>query len=384
MKRAVMSVLAGALVAGLGACASMPQSGPSTAAVRSEGDGVDTGAYYVVPVSQAVLSALSQIKPRQLAPAFADRQPAPRTAVGVGDVLTVTIWESSGLFGGLAGTTSGSDGTRAVTLPPQTIDQSGAITVPFAGRVVSAGLSPAAVEQQIVAALEGKAYQPQVLVTVNAYNSTAVTVTGDVNRPGRVPLSPGGSRLLDAVALSGGSAAAASDTAVQLTREGVTRRVRLDAVLQDPSENIYLRPDDLLVLVREPQSVVVLGATEENEQVPFGRASMTLAEAVGAGGGLADARADPVGVFVFRYEAPDVARAVRPITVPADAGLAQTPVVYQINMREPTGLFMAQSFPLRDKDLIYVANTESVQAGKVIRLLREFSAIFTGNSALAD
>ena len=59
-----------------------------------------------------------------------------------------------------------------------------------------------------------------------------------------------------------------------------------------------VRADDVVTLDQEPQTLVVLGALgNKNTEVPFGKSRVTLAEAIGNGGGLSDQLADPFGVY---------------------------------------------------------------------------------------
>lgn len=368
----------------LSACQTLPEAGPPTRTVM-EGAKAQPGLnYYLVQVTPQIMSIINERRTHELAKVFANGQPAPMQPIGVGDTVSVTIWENSGLYGvaqtvgnrpGIGAVAPTTSGAEAVTLPSQVVGQSGDINVPFAGRVPAAGLTPAQVEREIIAAIKNSTIAPQVLVTVSENGSAFVTVAGDVNHPGRIPLSINGTRLLDAVAIAGGATAQTSDIAVQLTREGVTRRVRLDALVTDPAENIYLKTGDLIYLVREPQTAVILGATEKNEQVAFIKANMSLAEVVGNGGGLADTRADPAGVFVFRYEPAAIVRSLGPETVEPNP-LDLVPVVYQINLKTPQGYFVAQSFAIHDRDLVYVANTDSVQLGKIAALATQFTGMF--------
>jgi polysaccharide export outer membrane protein len=367
----------------LSACETMPAAGPPTRAVMN-GPKAEPGLnYYLIRVTPQIMAIISERRTQPLNKVFANGQPAPALPIGVGDTISVTIWENSGLFAAAQasgshqglGAESTANGANAVTLPNQVVAQTGDIGVPFAGRIPAAGLTPAQVEREIVAALKDRTISPQVLVTVAENNSTSVTVGGDVNHPGRIPLSITGTRLLDAIAIAGGASAQTSDVAVQLTRDGVTRRVRLDTLVKEPTENIYLRTGDLIYLVKEPQTAVILGATEKNEQVAFIKANMSLAEMVGNGGGLNDVRADPFGVFVFRYEPAAVVRSLGPETVEPDPS-DLVPVVYQIDLKSPQGYFVAQAFPIRDHDLVYVANTDSVQLAKIGSLIHTFTSIF--------
>ncbi len=369
---------------GLSACQTMPESGPPTRAVMDGAKSQPGLNYYLIRATPQVMQIINERRTQDLAKVFANGQPAPMQPIGVGDTVSVTIWENSGLFGaaqaignhpGLGAVAPTGSGNEAVTLPSQVVGQSGDISIPFAGRIPAAGLTPAQVEREIVAAIKNSTIAPQVLVTVTENGSAFVTVGGDVNHPGRIPLSITGTRLLDALAIAGGATAQTSDIAIQLTREGVTRRVRLDTLVKEPSENIYLKTGDLVYLVREPQTAVILGATEKNQQVSFIKANMSLAEVVGNGGGLADTRADPFGVFVFRYEPASVVRSLGPETVEPDPS-DLVPVVYQVDLKSPQGYFVAQSFAIRDRDLVYVANTETVQMAKIANLVHTFTSIF--------
>jgi len=211
-----------------------------------------------------------------------------------------------------------------------------------------------------------------------------VTVAGDVARPGRVPLSLNGLRLLDAISLSGGTTYPQSDVSVRMTRGTVTTTARLDEIARTPSENIFLKANDLIVLDRAPQSVVVLGATNHNAQVPFGKRDFTLAEALGNGGGLTDLQADPFGVFVFRYEDKAALKALGLNAKLVPNSASPSPVVYQINLQTPEGLFMAQSFQLHDRDVVYVSNSDSVQLTKMLRLILLGASLFKSSSVVSN
>src|SRR5690606_27875143 len=115
-----------------------------------------------------------------------------------------------------------------------------------------------------------------------------------------------GDRLLDVIATAGGIRAPVNETFVQLSRGGRTVRVAMSRIVGDPRENIFMRPDDVVTLVRDPQKVVLYGATGRNAEAAFEADQMSLAEGLAKAGGLLDHRADPGGVFVLRYEQPAI------------------------------------------------------------------------------
>jgi polysaccharide export outer membrane protein len=309
--------------------------------------------------------------------------------IGTGDTVIVSIYEaaSGGLFSGDA---SAAGGSKSISLPPQPVARNGTVSVPYVGQVKVAGLTPAQVQAAIEAGLKDKAIEPQVLVTVASSASTFVTVAGDVGQPGRVPLNLGGDRILDVIAGAGGSKAPAYDSFVRLTRGGRTVTVSLAAIVDDPRQNIYLRPDDQVYLVTDPQIYTAFGATARNASFPFETDRLTLAEAVGRAGGLNDNRANPRGVFVFRYEDPQAYALVRQsgatpaAYAQAPAGsrsgsAAGIPVIYELNLREPQSLFAAQRFLMRDNDILYVSNAPSTDLQKVFGTIS--GGVGTGLSA---
>ena len=187
-------------------------------------------------------------------------------------------------------------------LPDQVVTPDGAISVPFAGRVRAAGRTPLQVQEKIQQSLAEKAIEPQAIVTISKTVTNTATVSGEVVSGARVPLSVGGDHLLDVIAAAGGAKAPVYETFVRLSRGGVTATIPMDQLVSDPAENIYAWPGDVLTLVEVPETFSVFGATTQNTEVPFGAEKISLDEALAKAGGLQDLRADPQGIFLFRFE----------------------------------------------------------------------------------
>jgi polysaccharide export outer membrane protein len=357
----------------------LPASGPRTAAIVTDAHVVDAP-FAVIALDQPVAELLASRQAASFADTFGMGSSAPTLTLGVGDQVVVTIFEAApgGLFSGDPSTVGAS---KSVSLPPQPVSREGTLSVPYVGQVRAAGLTPVQVQRAVEVALKDKAIEPQVIVTVMTSTSTFVTVAGDVARTGQFPLNLGGFRLLDAIATAGGSKDADYNTFVRLTRGGSSATVSLARVVRDPRQNIYLRPNDLVYVYSDPQVYTSFGATLRNTTIPFTSDRLTLAEAVGAAGGLNDLRADARGVFVFRYEDPDVYAAVRSIQPQALGSPAPTtagvPVIYKLNMQDPIGFFSAQRFVMRDNDVLYVSNSTSVDFAKLL-------SVFTGGLSSAN
>jgi polysaccharide export outer membrane protein len=289
--------------------------------------------------------------------------------IGVGDAVQVTVWEAGpgGLFSSPA-VAADTTGSRSVVIPAQVVSQAGVITVPYAGLISVVGRTPPQVEQIIVQRLQGKAIEPQALVTVTHNVANTATVTGEVVSGALVPLTTRGDRIMDVIAEVGGVRAPVRNSFINLERGGRTIRVAMQRLVQDPRENIYVRPGDVLAVVSDPQTFTAVGATGRNAVVPFDAVGITLDEAIAKAGGLVDAQADPRNVFVLRYEPVAHLReipGIAPNLLEADVA----PVAYHLDMRQPKALFAARLFPIRNKDIVYVSDSPVADLQKITTLV---------------
>ena len=278
--------------------------------------------------------------------------------MGAGDVLDIGIWEAppAVLFGtsGIGTVGGGAQaGAQSSAIPQQVVEMDGSISVPFVGRLDVAGQSPAEVERAIVRALRNRANNPQAVVRLVQNETRNATVIGEVAASRRIPLGPGGERLLDALALAGGPRHPVGKTSIQLTRAGATATMPLDAVIRDPAQNVRLRPQDVVTVLHQPFSFIALGALRQNAEVEFEGGGLSLAQALGRIGGLREDRADIRGVFVFRLEDPAALDPALASGVQLTEG-GKVPVIYRLDLADASGFFVAQDFPVRDEDVLYV------------------------------
>ncbi len=349
----------------------MPASGPQSTDIRSgQNTDADSIPYALVRVDKHVLQVLERNAPR-LSTAFANRAPPRAFRFGIGDVVSVTIFESSA--GGLfipaeAGVRPG----NFVVIPNQAIDEGGIITVPYAGAIKAIGRTPTEVQRAIVEALKNRAIEPQVLVTVVEQRTSLISVLGDVKASGRFPASPSGERVVDVISRAGGPASQGYDMWVTLERQGHRASVPFGALVYESSNNIFVLPADVIYLYNEPQTFVAFGATGLQGQFKFDAWRISLAEAVGKIGGLTDGQADPASIFLYRGERREVAREMGVDVTPFDGPIV--PVIYSVNLRDPSGYFTTQNFAMRNKDVIFVSNAASVDTTKVLNFLRTIMA----------
>lgn len=164
-----------------------------------------------------------------------------------------------------------------------------------------------------------------------------------------------------------------------LRTNSIIRFTRGDRVIEQRLSEIRTgTPDDLLLLagdrievIRRPRSFTVFGATARVSQVSFDTPGLTLGEAVARVGGPNDNQADPSAVFLFRYYPNS--------KVPE----GEVPVIYRLNLMKPASYFLAQRFPMRDKDVIYIANAAANQPSKLINVINQlFSPFLTARVLL--
>ncbi|HEX5536832.1 MAG TPA: polysaccharide biosynthesis/export family protein, partial [Sphingobium sp.] len=293
------------------------------------------------------------------------------SVIGKGDVLDIAIWEAppAALFGAAGGDPRASSGStaRGTSLPEQMVDTDGNVTIPFVGAVRAAGRTPQQVAADVVRRLTGIAHEPQVIVRVVSNATTNVTIVGDIANSTRVPLTSRGERVLDVIASAGGVKQPVGKTLIQITRGDRVASLPLEAIIKDPRQNIRLSPNDVVTALFQPYSFIALGATGLNAEVPFEATGLTLAQALGRAGGLQDQRADVRGAFLFRLEDPEALdRAVAAKSRRTPDG--KIPVIYRINMKDPSIFFAAQSFPVHNKDVIYVSNAPLAEFQKFVAI----------------
>ena len=139
-------------------------------------------------------------------------------------------------------------------------------------------------------------------------------------------------------------------------------------LVRDPSSNIYVRPGDTIYVFREPHAFMAFGAAGENGRFDFADETISLSDALGKAGGLIDNRANPGAVLVYRIEGRKVGRNGS-ASRSRNARVSEIPVIYQFNLKDPGGFFLASSFPVQNKDVIYIGNAAVVQLLKVIEVV---------------
>lgn len=348
----------------LAACSHLPRSGPTGRAVsdwNAGEDSLDKG-YAVLPLDAATVRTIAAFRPAYFPTEFQDVPASERsTQIGIGDELKVSIWEASG------------DGLFSTVDKKQTdiqlvVDASGQIFIPYVGRLQAQAQTVESLRTAIQDGLRGKAVEPQVQITVTGEVSNNVVVVGDVPRPGLYPITARGAKLLEMIAVAGGAREATYDSIATLRRGTQGGAVRLEDLIEHPENDIWLAPGDTIVVAHKPRTYAAFGAVQSTQLVPFKTRSVTLADALAQVGGLRDLTANAGGVFVFRYEAGQLAQQLRP-AIPEAMAATDVPFIYRLDLTRPEAFFLARSFQMKDQDIVYVANHPVAEFGKFLQII---------------
>lgn len=361
--------------------------------------------YALVDISPLVVQVLSTVSPDSFFRDFRGPRGGgiPVVKIGVGDVVQTSIFESSsgGLF--VPGDASNRSGNY-VTLPQQTVASNGTITIPYAGAIKAAGRTVLEVQHDIESKLSGRAIEPQVVINIVEQNAGSVTVIGDAGS-NKFKLTGSGERILDMISKAGGGSAGGSSAGskfagyelyVTLQRKDRTATIPFTSLIEDPKENIYVAPGDIIYAYRQPKTFIAMGAvtsiggggsiieqgqtTGVSGQFRFEQERLNLNEALAKAGGLTDSRANPAQVFLYRTERRDTLERMGLDLAKFPRGQVIIPTVYRANFRDPSSFFFAQRFDVRDKDVIYAANASANEVLKFLGYVNAWTS--TASSAM--
>ena len=255
--------------------------------------------------------------------------------VGPGDVLQVNLWDNPERVvpnGGI--------------IPNITVNENGVIFYPYVGEVEVAGQSISQIRTALVEALEDFLQAPQVEISVVEYNAHHATLLGEVGAPGQYPISNVPLTLLDAI-----NAAMPADDAnlsrVLIRRGGREYAVDLVSFINEAraGHNPTLLPDDIVIVnPLKRQRVYTFGEIGVAE-LALDQQDTSLTAVIAQSGGIDRLRANARGVFVFRGKGSlDTSEIDRPTDV----------TVYQFELNQPAMYLLAQSFQMRDGDVLFV------------------------------
>lgn len=234
------------------------------------------------PVQSSAGASSQPAKPVAVAPAVATAaagKPVAALSIGAGDVLQVTVFGQPDMSAEVS------------------VTDEGEVTLPLIGLIRIAGMSQAELEKLIALRLREREYllHPEVSVTVRQNRSQAVSVLGEVVRPGRYPIQ-GRFTVLDLLAVAGGLTPKADMVAVLLRKgEGgaagapvVRIPIRLDRVANPDRSplDLVLNQGDM-VYVGQQKFFYIHGEVRRPGSYPM-EPDLDVMRALSIGGGVTE------------------------------------------------------------------------------------------------
>lgn len=344
-----------ALVSAVGACG-LPRSGPNKAEIF-KGSVLKEGDAFIVTVNARVTRATAVTPALGFSSAFRNAGVVGSDVISPGDVLGLTIYENV-----KDDPLLGNTGQRVSALTEIQVDGAGYIFVPYAGKIKAAGQSPDGLRNIITKKLDTQTPDPQISVQRLAGDGSTVSVSGFAGASGVFPIERPTRTLSAMLSKAGGVTIEPAVAIVRVTRGNKTGSIWLEDLYSNPGLDIALRPGDKITVEKDTRSFVAMGATGSQSKIPFETQTLSAIEALATVGGLNTGTADPTGVFVFRNEPAEVANAVlgrRDLK-------GDQRMVYVLDLTQPTGMFEARDFLIRDGDTVYVTEAPFVQWTKTL------------------
>lgn len=242
-----------------------------------------------------------------------------------------------------------------------TVFDDGTIFLPYTGPVRVGGLTLREAQSKVVEALSKYLRQPQVVVAVREYRSQRVLVTGQLSKPGYVPITDVPLTLIGSIAAAGGATevrggkdprpVGGSTTGQQvreeipdlehviLKRDGQSYEVNVSAILAsgDVNRDVLLKNGDVVVVPPTRRgAVAIMGEVMRPALFEVAAEDTNLAQVLMAAGGFNQLTANAERVYVIR-------------------GDFSKPTVFQVNAKSPDAMLLAQQFPIESKDVIFVS-----------------------------
>ncbi|SAL38794.1 polysaccharide biosynthesis/export family protein [Caballeronia humi] len=345
------------LFAGCGLAPGMRMTSPPTL-VETSNDAGDPATEVNIPITPIDLSLVRKMRAQ---PASTGPDPLASLygksgsyALGVGDVLQITVWDHPELVAALG---QPNPNTRTADAAPGfVVDADGNLQFPYVTKPLHvAGKTAEQVQRELYKELSKVFVKPQITVRVASFRSSQVYIDGDVRAPGTQTFNDIPMTLTEAIGRAGGFAPSADQSRVTLLRDGATYTINMAAMTQkgrSPSDIVLKPGDSLRIDSREENGIYVMGEVNKPATViPMKNGKLTLSDAISQAGSLNQETSNPKETYVIRN------------------GQSDKPEIYRLDARSPVSMLLANNFELQPKDVVYIDNSGLVRFSRVLNLL---------------
>lgn len=283
--------------------------------------------------------------------------------IGVGDTIGIYVYDHPELyFNQTAPPTTVADPASVSPAPGFMVSSSGMLNFPYAGQIKAQGMTIQELTDLLSQRLSRVFKNPQLQVRVEAFRSKRVYVEGEVRNPGIHVIADIPMTLPEAINRAGGFAPTGDRSFVTLTRKGVTTSIDMMRLAQagvDPSRIPLTNGDIVFVRNRDERKVIVMGEVLVPQALLMRNGRLSLNDALAEVGGANLNLANPRQIYVIRNQ--------------PQGGYS----IYHLDAKSATALALADGFPLKPKDVIYVDPVPLVHWSRVANLILPSTSAYT-------
>ncbi len=325
----------------------MPVAGTDTADLPPDGA--------ITPITPALIAKMREEEakpvPSEVQALFGEPE---LYRIGIGDTIGVYVYDHPELVFSTTPATTVADPASISPAPGFIVSSTGMLNFPYAGPIKAQGMTIQELGDLLTQRLSRVFKNPQLQVRIEAFRSKRAYVEGEVSRPGLQIITDIPMTLPEAISRAGGVGVAGDRSNVTLTRKGVTTSIdmmRMARAGVDPSRVMIQNGDIIFVRNRDERKVVVMGEVVSPQALLMRNGYLSLNDALAEVQGANLNTANPRQIYVIRNQ--------------PQGGYS----IYHLDAKSASALAMADGFPLKPKDVIYVDPVPLVIWNRVINLI---------------
>ncbi len=299
----------------------------------------------ITPITADLIIAREQSM-RQVLPTLPPEPEGGPYLIGPHDRLQITVWEHPEL--------NDPGGEKiAPELAGKVVQDDGTIYYPYVGTVRVAGRSVPEVRDMLTRELSKSFKKVKLDARVLAFQSHKVYVVGEVKYPGIQSMVENPLTVAEAISRAGGVTPEADLANASLARGDRLYPVNLLSLYEqgNNAQNQYLKDGDVLNIPdRRQAKVFVAGEVHKQSALHINKGKMSLAEALSESNGVNFDTSKPEDIYVIR-------------------GAQAKPEIFHLDGESPDALILADRFPLRAHDVVYVGTAGITRWSRAVNQL---------------